>query len=274
VLFRPLKNVAGFAAQWNEVSVVYQRLKAQWSVYAKACSIPLAKRPSPKTGVALQVSGLSYEVSGGRYVLQDCNMEVLRGQRVALIGPSGSGKTTFLRLCAGLLSQTDGSVCIDPQFLLATQTPYVFKGTVAENIVYSGVSGNAEVVESKVQDLILGLSLAYSDIGAGIVAHKKLGFLGEGLSGGERARVALARVLAKEPKLLLLDEPTANLDVESAQLFWDAVSRWKARSSDHTVIVVLHVMRDPAAWDVCYSFEEGRIVGRVNPAEARLVLGK
>lgn len=269
VLFRPLKNVAGFATQWNEIRVVFSRLTAQWNSFAVACAhSKKVQRSVLRAGVALQAQNVSYVAGNGRTILNSCSLEVAEGSRVALVGSSGSGKTTFLRLCAGLLHESEGTVAIEPQFLLATQTPYVFRGSVQENIQYNSANPASSIVmESKVAELLRQLSLAFSDVGALVMAAKKLGFLGEGLSGGEKARVALARVFARDPHLLLLDEPTANLDSESASLFWDAVRSWKRKNKRNTVVSVLHVMQNPQDWDVCFLFENGRIVGTRNPQE-------
>jgi ABC-type multidrug transport system fused ATPase/permease subunit len=273
VLFRPLKNVAGFATQWNEIRVVFERLSKQWSSYAVACASasPTVSTGRLPSGKSIQACAVSYVAASGRVILQDCSLDVEEGARVALIGTSGSGKTTFLRLCAGLLRPSSGFVNIESHFVMATQSPYVFRGNVRENIVYNASLVN-DIADSRVTQLVQALSLAFSEVGAGVFVKKNLGFGGEGLSGGERARVALARAFVRNPHLLLLDEPTANLDAESAKLFWDAVRSWQKLDKRNTVVAVLHVMQNPDDWDVCHVFREGKIIETIEPQNAHIVM--
>jgi ABC-type multidrug transport system fused ATPase/permease subunit len=273
VLFRPLKNVAGFATQWNEIRVVFERLSKQWNSYAAACASAHPPAPGGRlaAGKSIQASSVSYVAPSGRVILCDCSLEVTEGSRVALVGTSGSGKTTFLRLCAGLLRASSGFVNIENHFVMATQSPYVFRGSVRENIVYNATLPT-DVADSHAVQLVQALSLAFSEVGAGVFVKKNLGFGGEGLSGGERARVALARAFVRNPHLLLLDEPTANLDAESAKLFWDAVRDWQRLDKRNTVVAVLHVMQNPDDWDVCHVFREGKIVQTIDPQNAHFVM--
>jgi ABC-type transport system involved in cytochrome bd biosynthesis fused ATPase/permease subunit len=105
-----------------------------------------------------------------------------------------------------------------------------------------------------------------------MVAEKNVGFLGEGLSGGEKARVALARLLHKSPQVLLLDEPTANLDARSAEAFWEAVAAWKARDTRNTVVAVSHALHEVKDFDRVYVFQDGAIVKEGTPAEVAMGL--
>jgi ABC-type multidrug transport system fused ATPase/permease subunit len=157
------------------------------------------------------VRGVSAE-HGERVVLRDVSFDVPKGAVLALVGPSGAGKSTLLRCLNRLLVPQAGTVLLDgvdtaalePCALrrrvgLVGQTPVMLPGSVRENLAY-GLP--PEAGEERLEQALraAGLDAAFLDRSAAE------------LSGGERARVALARALTREPELLLLDEPTAALD--------------------------------------------------------------
>lgn len=265
--FRYMKNIANTITFFSDIQVVLQRINDYLNDYTtRLKSFPVSTLvPSDRRAVVAK--NISFVTSSGRVILQNCQIEVFKGQKVALIGESGAGKTTFLRILAGLVIPTDGQLSIVKEFLLASQTPYVFKATVKENIQYADTSYTEQIGMDRCRELVLALSLAYSDFGSQIFLDKNLGFLGEGLSGGEKARVSLARVLYANPKLILLDEPTANLDANSAKLFWKAVSQWQSKDPERTVIAVSHAIHEIQDFDFCYVFDSGKITQQGTPKE-------
>ena len=154
---------------------------------------------------------------GERVVLRDVSFAVPKGAVTALVGPSGAGKSTLLRCLNRLLVPQAGSVLLDgeetgtlePCVLrrrvgLVGQTPVMLPGSVRENLAYG-------LADEAVDDARLARALADAGLDATFLDRPA----GE-LSGGERARVALARALTREPELLLLDEPTAALDAAAS----------------------------------------------------------
>jgi putative ABC transport system ATP-binding protein len=150
---------------------------------------------------------------GGRRVLDGVTLDVVAGQVTAIVGPSGAGKSSVLRCAVGLDALDGGRVLIegrdarelDPRALrrrvaLVTQFPVMLPGTVADNLAYAAPAGapDPEVARRALERA--GLDAAFAARTAGE------------LSGGERARVAVARALVHDPVALLLDEPTAALD--------------------------------------------------------------
>lgn len=289
--FRYIKNIAGTITFFSEIQVVFSRIKSYLKDYDPLSKAQTTSFLPASSSNGILAENISFVTEAGKEILSHCHLNVAKGKKIAFVGESGAGKTTFLRILAGLIVPTKGQVSIIPEFLLASQTPYVFRGSVKENIVYAQEQNSTGVAipagsvipakagihpknpfsdhltDHRCKELILALSLAYSDFGAQIFLEKNLGFLGEGLSGGEKARVSLARILYANPKLILLDEPTANLDAQSAQLFWQAVNAWKAKDSEHTVVAVSHAIHEVLDFDECYVFESGKIVSHGPPQE-------
>lgn len=264
--FRPLKNVSGFVSQFTEVKAVWLRLVEEWNLVHSSVRAEQSMNEyrTLRAGVALSAENVSYESMDNRKILQDISLQINEGSRVVLLGESGAGKSTFLRMLAGLLPPSRGFLVGASKTLLATQMPYVFQGTILENIIYPSKPANKaelQIAREKAMHLVLSLMLAHTESGAELFLNKKVGFLGEGLSGGEKARVALARLLFADRSILLLDEPTANLDPSSSAAFWAAVWRWQEQPGrTRTVLAVTHNTQELSRFEVAHVFSDGRLV--------------
>lgn len=178
----------------------------------------------------------------GNVVLNDVSLGVAPGEIVAVLGPSGSGKSTLLRVIAGLVLPTTGTVVIDDTDVTSTPTHKRGVGLVFQN--------NQLFPHMNVEDNVgYGLKIARVSAGArrervrtlldlvGMAAHARRD--PSTLSGGEAARIALARSLAPQPRVLLLDEPLAGLDHDLRYSLTDELRR-VIRESGTTAIVVTH----------------------------------
>ncbi|WGL61164.1 ABC transporter ATP-binding protein [Pigmentibacter sp. JX0631] len=264
--FKYIKNITSSITFFSEIRVVLQRVKSFLGDFSNS----KLTKPNPlplSSTAAIIANNVSYTTETGKEILKNCSLSIPKGKKIAFIGESGAGKTTFLRSLAGLVIPTSGEIKIIPDFLLTSQSPYIFRGTVKENIIYAETSYPEHIADEKAKDLIIALMLSYSDSGAKLFLDKNLGYLGDGLSGGEKARVALARTLFPNPKLILLDEPTANLDAKSSELFWKAIQNWKSKDSENTVVAVSHAIHEIKDFDYCYIFENGNIVKHGIPKE-------
>jgi len=190
------------------------------------------------------------------------------GQLIALVGPSGAGKTTTTYLIPRLYDPTDGVIRIDGRDLkdvtldslanaigMVTQETYLFHDTIRTNLTYAKIDATQTEIESaaraaNIHQFIMDLPDGYDTI---------VGERGYRLSGGEKQRIALARVILKDPRILVLDEATSHLDSESESLIQEALKRVMA---GRTSIVIAHRLSTILAADLILVMDRGKIVER------------
>src|SRR5215213_5722374 len=205
--------------------------------------------------------------------LRDIDFEAAPGQLVALVGPSGSGKTTTTYLVPRLYDVDAGAVEIDGRDVrqltleslgrvigFVTQETYLFHATVRENLLYARPEATQEELEqaaraAAIHDRILDLPQGYETV---------VGERGYKLSGGEKQRIAIARVLLKDPRILILDEATSALDTRSERLIQAALD---PLMRDRTTLAIAHRLSTILAADLILVYQRGRIVERGSHAE-------
>ncbi|MGI6877751.1 heme ABC transporter ATP-binding protein [Microbacterium sp. gxy059] len=221
---------------------------------------------------ALVASGAGYR-AGRATILDDIDLEVRGGEVLALVGPNGAGKSTLLGLLAGDVAPTSGDVALDGRplplwhprelarrravLLQANQVAFSF---TAQQVVEMGRAPWIGTERADDDPRAIDDAIAATD-----VAHLA-GRMFPTLSGGEKARVSLARVLAQETQIVLLDEPTAALDLRHQEQVLRIARRLAAEG--RAVVVVLHDLSLAAAYtDEIAVLAGGRLVARAAPAE-------
>ncbi|OOG00831.1 hypothetical protein ASPCADRAFT_159149 [Aspergillus carbonarius ITEM 5010] len=240
-----------------------------------APDVEAAKRPHCTTrrrnnnGIGAQLRGVhfTYPNRPERPILRGLNIDIKPGQFCALVGPSGSGKSTTFAMLERFYRPTSGSVIIDGvdvtrqlgtefrnDIALVPQENILFEGTVAFNIGLGACPGHEarqeEIEEAcrmaNIHDVIMSLPDGYQTM----CSHD-----GKQFSGGQRQRLSIARALVRKPRLLLLDESTSALDVESEKKIQEALATLAGRT---TIVAIAHRLNTIHRADRIYLIEEGR----------------
>ncbi|HDI2968098.1 TPA: ABC transporter ATP-binding protein/permease [Staphylococcus aureus] len=184
----------------------------------------------------IQLTDISFRYDDSdRLVLNDLNLEIFKGDQIALVGPSGAGKSTLTHLIAGVYQPTIGTISTNQRDLnigILSQQPYIFSASIKENItMFKDIENNTieEVLDEvglldKVQSFTKGINTI---IGEG----------GEMLSGGQMRRIELCRLLVMKPDLVIFDEPATGLDIQTEHMIQNVLFQ---RFKDTTMIVIAH----------------------------------
>jgi ABC-type multidrug transport system fused ATPase/permease subunit len=199
-------------------------------------------------------------------ILTDVTISVRAGERVALVGPSGAGKSTTLKLLMRFYDVTQGAITIDEydirdlpvaflrsQIGLVQQEPFLFNGTVRENILYGDLLAGQDEVESaakvaRAHDFIMALPEGYDTW---------IGERGVKLSVGQRQRVSIARVILKDPPIVMFDEATSNIDTETEVKIREALDDL---TRGRTTIIIAHRLSTIHGVDRIIVLDHGLVV--------------
>jgi ATP-binding cassette, subfamily B, bacterial len=226
--------------------------------FVNAAPIPLVRGH-----IQLQNVGFRY---GSRSVIKDLSLSIQPGEMIGLVGHSGSGKSTLVNLICRFYDVSEGSILLDGRdirnigltdfrrhFGLVLQEPFLFFGTIAENIAYGKPQATREEIVAAARaahahDFILRLPLGYDSL---------VGERGQSLSGGERQRISIARALLIDPKILVLDEATSSVDTTTEKEIQKALDNL---TKGRTTIAIAHRLSTLRKADRLVVLDRGEIV--------------
>ncbi|WP_145509826.1 type I secretion system permease/ATPase [Yersinia rochesterensis] len=258
----PIDQLIAVWKQWSQARLSYQRLA---HLLAEHPPVPAGMVLSAPIG-KLSVIQLTVCKPGTHIpILYSINFELHPGNILGVLGPSGSGKSTLAKLLVACKPAFSGSVRLDSanisqwdkahlgQFIgYLPQDIQLFRGSIAENIARFGTIDTVKVIAAAqmagVHDLILHLPCGYDS---------QLGEGGEALSGGQRQRIALARAMYGIPRLIVLDEPNANLDKEGEKALLESIIRLKQQGC--TIVMITHKPELLSDSDYLLLLNKGRV---------------
>jgi ATP-binding cassette subfamily B protein len=265
LLYTPLQTLSRSAASLQGSMVSMERALA---LLDQAADVVEKPNPLPLRRTRGQVTfrnvGFSYQPS--RPALRHISFEISAGDRVGITGATGAGKSTLVSMLLRLYDPTTGEILLDGvdlreyrlvdlrnQFAIVLQEPVLFSTTIAENIAYARPTASEKEViaaadAASAHDFIRRLPRGY---------QTQVGERGLQLSGGERQRISLARAFLKNAPILILDEPTSSIDVQTEGLILEAMARLMA---DRTSFMIAHRLSTLEICNVRLHLEHGSLV--------------
>ena len=214
----------------------------------------------------LIISHLNFRYGTRDLVLKDINLKIKHGEKIAFVGESGSGKTTLAKLLIRLYEQEKGSIKLDSidirEFSIKqirdnisyiSQNTFLFSGTIKENLLFGNSHANNDDISRvcrmcELEEYINSLPLKY---------NTRIEENGKNLSGGQKQRLAIARALLRNPRILIMDEATSNLDYITEKTIENMINKF---SKNMTTIIIAHRLSTIKDCDKIFVFKDGQIV--------------
>lgn len=266
-MIAPILQMSNIGSQLTEAFAGLDRTQ-------ELMNIPLEADPANRNIMLPEIKGrvsfdnVHFEYDPGSEIIKGVDFVAEPGSVTALVGSSGSGKTTISGLVASFLIPTQGTVSIDGQDLskvdldsfrkqlgVVLQDDFLFEGTIKENIMFPRPDASEELLQEAVKSAYVNQFTDQFENGLETV----IGERGVKLSGGQRQRLAIARAILADPRILILDEATSNLDAESEHFIQSSL---KSLMAGRTTFVIAHRLSTIRQADQILVIEKGRIVER------------
>lgn len=264
-MYGPVNSLLNIQVEWIRSMAMFTRIFEYFDMPVEIENAPDAIIPATASG-AVQFEHVDFSYDGSRQILKDVSFELKSGHSIAIVGPSGSGKSTMINLIPRLYDVTGGCVKfdgtdvrkLDLSFLrrnvgVVTQDTYLFNGTIRENLLYAKPDASDQEIEealkkANIYDFVMSQEEQLNTM---------VGNRGLKLSGGEKQRISIARVLLRDPALLIFDEATSALDSISENKIQEAIDPLIA---SRTSILIAHRLSTILSADEILVVKDGQIV--------------
>ncbi len=262
----PVKNLINLQPQMQTAVVAADRLGEILDLEAEKTEKEYRKMTPSSLSGDIEIKGLNFRYGTRKLVLEDIELKIEKGQKVAFVGESGSGKTTLSKLLLHLYTAEKGDIlingmniediqleCLREKIAYISQETFLFSGTIFENLTLGIDEATMDdIIEAskmaQAHDFINELPLRYETM---------LEENGANLSGGQRQRLAIARAMLKKPDILILDEATSNLDAITERALDRTIHEF---AKDMTTIFIAHRLSTIKNCDKIYVLDKGKIV--------------
>ncbi len=267
MLYQPIKKLTKTYNKLQESLAGVRRVRELLHDDHLIDNVPEGSRKITDIGDRISIRDMSFAYEEAP-VLRDIDLDICKGQTVALVGPSGAGKSTLMDIVARFYHPQEGRITVDghpvedidlssymDRISIVSQDAYLFNTTIEENIRYGSPEASREEVErvsrmANIHDFITSLEHGYDT---------SVGERGVRLSGGQKQRITIARALLEDPELLLLDEATSDLDTQSEQEIQEAM---ETLLKGRTCVIIAHRLSTIQNADQILVLEDGEIVQR------------
>ena len=266
-MYMPVNSLLNIQVDWIRSMALFTRIFEYFDMKPEIVNAPDAIRPDSVRG-EVEFQNVRFHYDEEREILKNINFKLEKGKCIAIVGPSGSGKSTLINLIPRLYDVVDGTVLFDGTdvrkldlgFLrenigIVSQETYLFNGTIRENLLYAKPDATEEELIDACKRANIYDFVEKQETGLDTIVGNR----GLKLSGGEKQRISIARILLKDPALLIFDEATSALDSISEQKIQDAI---EPLIESRTGILIAHRLSTILAADEILVIKDGEIAER------------